>query len=326
MLPTFYAELLHTFDAKLVIDITPLNGTFAWTCMQYRVGSVGIVFTEVQAEFLYARVRDLIKTEMADSASKLFNREYAKACKVLTGGGNGEGKDGGGTGGSHGGRPSRGGGRGRDRGGRRGGQRGPGTTGGQAEPEEEKTKTKKEEDPGLGGEDEEPEEDQEIVRPVGNNNSGPHIAEIDEEHHQEGEVEDEEDEEEEDQLTMQQQLQLQQQQLATDHKLHNHIEAVRAIIDQLKQDDEVIIQTAGNWYVYKLILDEIVEPDAMWVLDPNPGGIVNKTGVEEMITLTTCHPRWGSTERWIWWGVLTEVRPYDQVPESIAAAQEGAVQ
>jgi sortase A len=99
-----------------------------------------------------------------------------------------------------------------------------------------------------------------------------------------------------------------------------------ANIDQLKQDDEVIIQTAGNWYVYKLVLDEIVEPDAMWVLDPNPGGIVNKTGVEEMITLTTCHPRWGSTERWIWWGVLSEVRPYDQVPESIAAAQEGGVQ
>jgi sortase A len=99
-----------------------------------------------------------------------------------------------------------------------------------------------------------------------------------------------------------------------------------ANIDQLRQDDEVIIQTAGNWYVYKLILDQIVEPDAMWVLDPNPGGIVNKTGVEEMITLTTCHPRWGSTERWIWWGVLTEVRPIDQVPESIAAAKEGGVQ
>ena len=99
-----------------------------------------------------------------------------------------------------------------------------------------------------------------------------------------------------------------------------------ANIDQLRQDDEVIIQTAGNWYVYKLVLDEIVEPDAMWVLDPNPGGIVNKTGVEEMITLTTCHPRWGSTERWIWWGVLTEVRPYDQVPEAITAAQEGTVQ
>jgi sortase A len=99
-----------------------------------------------------------------------------------------------------------------------------------------------------------------------------------------------------------------------------------ANIDQLKQDDEVIIQTAENWYVYKLILDEIVEPDASWVLDANPGGIVNKTGVEEMITLTTCHPRWGSTERWIWWGVLAEVRPIEQVPESVIAIQEGAVQ
>ena len=98
-----------------------------------------------------------------------------------------------------------------------------------------------------------------------------------------------------------------------------------ANIDQLKQNDEVIIQTAENWYVYKLILNEIVEPDETWVLDENPGGIVNKTGVAEMITLTTCHPRWGSTHRWIWWGVLTEVRPIDQVPESVLALQEGQV-
>jgi sortase A len=97
-----------------------------------------------------------------------------------------------------------------------------------------------------------------------------------------------------------------------------------ANIDQLQQDDEVIVQTATNWYIYKLVLDEIVDPDAKWVLDENPGGIVNKTGVEEMITLTTCHPRWGSAERWIWWGVLTEVLPIDQVPAAITATQEGA--
>ena len=88
----------------------------------------------------------------------------------------------------------------------------------------------------------------------------------------------------------------------------------------------MIIETAENWYVYKLILDEIVEPDALWVLDENPGGIVNKTGVEEMLTLTTCHPRWGSTHRWIWWGVLAEVLPKDQVPASIAAIEDGQVQ
>jgi len=99
-----------------------------------------------------------------------------------------------------------------------------------------------------------------------------------------------------------------------------------ANIDQLKQDDEVIIQTADNWYVYRLILDEIVEPTETWVLEENPGGIVNKTGIEAMITLTTCHPRWGSTQRWIWWGVLTDVRPVDQVPESITALQEDQVQ
>jgi len=99
-----------------------------------------------------------------------------------------------------------------------------------------------------------------------------------------------------------------------------------ANIDQLKQDDEVIIQTADNWYIYKLVLDEIVDPDATWVLDSNPGGIVNKTGVEEMITLTTCDPRWGSTHRWIWWGMLTEIRTIDQVPVAVASAQQGQVQ
>jgi sortase A len=99
-----------------------------------------------------------------------------------------------------------------------------------------------------------------------------------------------------------------------------------ADIDQLKQDDEVIIQTADNWYVYRLIMDELVEPDETWVLEENPGGIVNKTGIEAMITLTTCHPRWGSTQRWIWWGVLIDVRPIDQVPESIAALQQDQVQ
>jgi sortase A len=99
-----------------------------------------------------------------------------------------------------------------------------------------------------------------------------------------------------------------------------------ADVDQLKQDDEVIIQTADNWYVYRLIMDELVEPDETWVLEENPGGIVNKTGIEAMITLTTCHPRWGSTQRWIWWGVLIDVRPIDQVPESIAALQEDQVQ
>ena len=99
-----------------------------------------------------------------------------------------------------------------------------------------------------------------------------------------------------------------------------------ANVDQLIQDDEVIIETGENWYVYKLVLDEIVEPDALWVLDENPAGIANKTGIPEMITITTCHPRWGSTHRWIWWGALAEVRPKDQIPPAIVEIESGRVQ
>ena len=97
-----------------------------------------------------------------------------------------------------------------------------------------------------------------------------------------------------------------------------------AYIDQLQQDDEVIIKTSENWYVYKLVLDAIVEPDELWVLDDNPAGIVNRTGVSEVITITTCDPRWGSTHRWIWWGQLTAVLPIDETPEAITANEEGA--
>jgi hypothetical protein len=45
-----------------------------------------------------------------------------------------------------------------------------------------------------------------------------------------------------------------------------------------------------------------------------------------MITLTTCHPRWGSTERWSWWGMLVEVRAIDQIPDAVATVQESQVQ
>jgi sortase A len=94
-----------------------------------------------------------------------------------------------------------------------------------------------------------------------------------------------------------------------------------ANIDQLQQDDEVIIRTGTNWYTYKLIMTAIVEPDEMWTIEENPGGLVNATGVKEMITLTTCDPRWGSTHRWVWWGTLEKVSPIDEAPEVIGTVQ-----
>jgi LPXTG-site transpeptidase (sortase) family protein len=94
-----------------------------------------------------------------------------------------------------------------------------------------------------------------------------------------------------------------------------------ANIDQLQQDDEIYIKTGQNWYTYKLLMTAIVEPDEMWVIEDNPGGLVNSTGIKEMITITTCDPRWGSTHRWVWWGTLEKVALATDVPEAIGAVQ-----
>lgn len=94
-----------------------------------------------------------------------------------------------------------------------------------------------------------------------------------------------------------------------------------ANVNLLKQGDEVIVQTATNWYVYTLVMDQIVKPGATWVLEDNPGGLVNKTGIPEVLTITTCDPRWGSTRRWIWWASLKQALPITQVPNTISAVK-----
>jgi sortase A len=93
-------------------------------------------------------------------------------------------------------------------------------------------------------------------------------------------------------------------------------------IDRLQVGDEVIVETRDTWYVYTLERDEIVLPTDTWVIEPVPG----QPGAEptqELITLTTCNPRWASTERWIWWGSLTETIPKEdgELPEAIAAGR-----
>lgn len=78
-------------------------------------------------------------------------------------------------------------------------------------------------------------------------------------------------------------------------------------IDRIKAGDRVIVETKNGWYVYELDEDQIVAPKDVWVIDPVPGE-PDATPTEALITLTTCNPRWASTERWIWWGHLVEQR------------------
>jgi sortase A len=90
-----------------------------------------------------------------------------------------------------------------------------------------------------------------------------------------------------------------------------------ARVDKLKRGDRVIVETPEAWYVYRLHSKKIVKPNALWVLDDNPNGLVERTGSKNLITITTCHPRWGSKERWIWWGTLEKVLPPNKPPKLI---------
>ena len=92
-------------------------------------------------------------------------------------------------------------------------------------------------------------------------------------------------------------------------------------IDQLEKGDQVIVETATSWYTYTLDRSKIVSPFDVWVIDPVPGE-PDSTPTEAIITLTSCNPRWASTERFIWWGSLVDTTPKSS-GERPAALKEG---
>lgn len=72
-------------------------------------------------------------------------------------------------------------------------------------------------------------------------------------------------------------------------------------VDLLQDGDLVYLQTATTWYVYRLFRDEIVSPADVRVVTNNPW-TDGSLPPPRMLTITTCHPRWSSAQRWIWWG------------------------
>ena len=75
----WYDELIHMFFLKSIVDLTPLDAKFAWQAVLNRVGYVGIAFTEDHKTMIYARLVELMKNEMCQTGSKLYNAQYAKA-------------------------------------------------------------------------------------------------------------------------------------------------------------------------------------------------------------------------------------------------------
>jgi sortase A len=77
-------------------------------------------------------------------------------------------------------------------------------------------------------------------------------------------------------------------------------------LDRLQVGDTIEIETADGIWTYTV--DEsptIINPTDVWVVDPVPGGGADAEPTERRITLTTCHPRYGSTQRMFVSGVLT---------------------
>ena len=89
-------------------------------------------------------------------------------------------------------------------------------------------------------------------------------------------------------------------------------------VQRLQPGDLVVVETADQWFTYRLDRDRIVLPSDVWVLDPVPGD-PTATPTQALITLTTCHPRWESAQRWVWWGTLVEVTGKDGPPPAAVA-------
>lgn len=78
-------------------------------------------------------------------------------------------------------------------------------------------------------------------------------------------------------------------------------------LDRLRVGDTIEIETAEGVWTYTVDQPPtVIEPTDVWVIDPVPGEAAGTEPTERRITLTTCHPRYGSTQRMYVSGVLTD--------------------
>ena len=94
-----------------------------------------------------------------------------------------------------------------------------------------------------------------------------------------------------------------------------------ACCDRLQRGDRVYVGTLSSWFVYVLDKDLMVKPRDVWVIDPQPGQLVQKLASDRLMSLVTCDPRWGSARRWVWWGHLVATHPRDEPPLEVRNLQ-----
>jgi sortase A len=74
-------------------------------------------------------------------------------------------------------------------------------------------------------------------------------------------------------------------------------------VDQLRTGDAVVIETKTHWFTYRVTGTDIVRPDQVEVTFPVPYKRGAKA-TKQLITLTSCHPKFSAKQRFIVFGEL----------------------
>ncbi len=95
-------------------------------------------------------------------------------------------------------------------------------------------------------------------------------------------------------------------------------------IDELREGDPIVVETAGDWFVYRVLGpaeqvpgQQVVFPSDVSVTAPTPNGPADGPPTGAYLTLTTCHPEYSARQRLVVHAVL------DGPPLSRAEAPDG---
>lgn len=89
-------------------------------------------------------------------------------------------------------------------------------------------------------------------------------------------------------------------------------------VDILKPGDPIIIETKTAWLIYKVESTRIVSPKNLDVIKPNPL-IPQAAAKDRYLTMTTCHPEYGNSERFIVHNIFDHWVPKDSgIPKELA--------
>lgn len=69
-------------------------------------------------------------------------------------------------------------------------------------------------------------------------------------------------------------------------------------LDELRSGDAIVVETQGEWIIYKVYQQRIVKPYQVEVVAPVPGK-PNEPPTEKLLTLTTCNPKFDNYQRLI---------------------------